>query len=171
MMATGLWLLSSIEPSFAFSDCHGALTSLRPFEVEEAASVSAEPIPAREIFGPPPVLADRIAGAAPRLPVPVLAKTLSRRIDGLWRMRLPRSIEPRRLLVRHELSGNEGVALQEAGGATGMNAVIRPLPPRVICRNATDQIVEGDAELVLRFHGAALAGRYHATISTEVRVP
>lgn len=166
-----LGLLVCARPAQAFNDCERDLRRLRRFEVQQAASTKPEAVRSSEIMGPPPKIGHRVAGVKGRAPARHINPSLTRRLNGLWRMRIPRSVSPAALIVTHRLSGaNEGAVTEQDGNLT-LAVQIRPLRPVVVCRNATDQIVEGSAELHLSLRRLPLAGRYRGTIETDVRVP
>lgn len=158
-------------PAKAFSDCEAALTRLRMFEVEEAQTVRPERLGARDVLAPLPSIGRRGA-RDPRRPRPTVAhRQVIRRLDGLWRMRLPLVVAPRALRVSHRMRGNDTETLSEEAGEAHIRVRFQPLPPVVVCRNSTDQIVEGSADLVLEVGDLALAGRYFGTIETTVTPP
>jgi hypothetical protein len=166
-----LALAALATPVQAFSDCEGALTTLPLNRVEEATTVTPDKLRARDIFGTPAEQQsfhrerqfERLADPNSRVIV--------RRISRLWRIRVLRSVVPATLIVSHRLVGSSGDRLQhEAERQAALGVRVSPAGRVVACRNATHQIIEGSADLIMSVGRLPLAGRYLGTIETDVRV-
>ncbi len=156
----------------AFTDCERALISLPLNRVEQAVKIDADTLLAREVLGGAAEQRAYHRDRRYRRADDPNSRVIKRRLDRLWRVRVLRSVPPAALVVTHSLvdADNDRFHHQEESQAN-LPVRIRPLDRIVVCRNATHQIIEGSAEMVISVGRLPLAGRYRGSILTDVRVP
>ncbi len=101
-------------------------------------------------------------------------RRIVRNIPDLWRKRIPAHIQPAALRVSHRLSirgFDTSDAVQVGDIDSRLPIVLRTIPPVVLCKAGSSQIVQGGVVLEMPLDRLPATGTYRVDIDTAVALP
>lgn len=160
-------------PAAAMTSCRTMLKAPGPSRVEMSARTALERVTVREMYGRDALSARTVAHKRQIRDGALRARTVERRVDKLWRRRIPGDVNPQDLNVTIDVRAVAGISRARFEAVTGVRPpfILLPLPPAVLCRNATHKVVEGGAIVQFVFGDQALTGQYNVEIETRVELP
>lgn len=96
---------------------------------------------------------------------------VSRKIPGLWRLRMPQEAKLYALDVSYELMGANGRSSRLCNldkSESEIKVIIDEIPPRVVGREAHSTLIEGGMVMHLQLEAVRSAGTYSGTLTVVV---